>query len=120
MHNMNRKHFMLSLAGLPALAADGAKKVNLPPPFATPSSNNRPQVIDRPGGAKLQLPAGFTIEDYATGFEKPRYMVQDSAGHILLTDSITDGSVYVLEKGLDPKPRSGRQEFLENLVQKYL
>jgi xylose isomerase len=29
-------------------------------------------------------------------------------------------SDHVLEKGLDPKPRSGRQEFLENLVQKYL
>jgi xylose isomerase len=29
-------------------------------------------------------------------------------------------SDHVLERGLDPKPRSGRQEFLENLVQKYL
>jgi xylose isomerase len=34
--------------------------------------------------------------------------------------SLADLSDHVLEKGLDPKPRSGRQEFLENLVQKYL
>jgi glucose/arabinose dehydrogenase len=105
MPTMNRKHFMLSLAGVPAFAAEGQRKVNLPPPFATPSSNNRPQVIERPNGAKLQLPAGFTIEDYATGFEKPRYMVQDSAGHILLSDSSDNGTVYVLEKGDASKSR---------------
>jgi xylose isomerase len=34
--------------------------------------------------------------------------------------SLADLSDLVLDKGLDPKPRSGRQEFLENLVQKYL
>jgi xylose isomerase len=27
---------------------------------------------------------------------------------------------HVQQSGIDPKPRSGRQEFLENLVNKYL
>jgi xylose isomerase len=34
--------------------------------------------------------------------------------------SLSDLSEHVLGKGLDPKPRSGRQEYLENLVNRYL
>lgn len=34
--------------------------------------------------------------------------------------SLDDLSSHVLENKLDPKPRSGRQEFLENLVARYL
>ena len=33
--------------------------------------------------------------------------------------SLTDLSDWVLDKGLDPQPRSGRQEALENLVNRY-
>jgi xylose isomerase len=34
--------------------------------------------------------------------------------------SLADLSDHVLSKGVDPKPRSGRQEYLENLVNRYL
>lgn len=99
MSNLSRKHFLLSLSGLPLAAAESGKQVKLPPPFATPSSQNRPQVIERPSEAKLNLPAGFSIEEYASGFERPRYMLQDASGRILMTDSVPGGSVYILEKG---------------------
>ncbi len=36
------------------------------------------------------------------------------------TASLADLSDLVLEKGIDPKPRSGRQEYLENLVNRFL
>ena len=50
--------------------------VNLPPPYATPSAKNAPKVISRPDGAQLKVPAGFTVEEFASGFAKPRIMVQ--------------------------------------------
>jgi glucose/arabinose dehydrogenase len=72
------------------------KKVNLPPPFHTPSANNRPEVIPRPENAQLRLPQGFVIEEYAGGFERARYMLEVSPGVVLLTDAVDDGAVYVL------------------------
>jgi glucose/arabinose dehydrogenase len=90
---------LLAATGIAALAALWAatdKKIVLPPPFATPSSNNRPQVIDRPDGAQLKLPAGFTIEEFATGFEKPRFMTFGPSGEILLSDSMPNGAIYAL------------------------
>lgn len=93
------------LAGLALLAAATDKKINLPAPFATPSSNNRPQVIDRPNGAKLTLPAGFSIDEFAAGgFEKPRFMLLGPSMEIILSDSVANGSVYVLTNfGKDKK-----------------
>ena len=34
--------------------------------------------------------------------------------------SLADLSKLVLDQGLEPKPKSGRQELLENLVSRYL
>ncbi len=43
------------------------------------------------------MPAGFSVETWATGFEIPRYLLQGSGGEILLTDS--SGVVYVFAGG---------------------
>jgi glucose/arabinose dehydrogenase len=53
-------------------------------------------VVARPAGAELRLPEGFAIEEYATGFERPRFMIYGPEGEILLSDSGRPGSVYVL------------------------
>lgn len=74
----------------------------LPPPFHTPSANNRPNVIARPDGAQLSLPRGFAIEEYASGFERPRYMVEGPSGELLLSDSVNNGAVWLL-RGKDKK-----------------
>lgn len=74
----------------------------LPPPFHTPSANNRPNVIARPDGAQLSLPPGFVIEEYASGFERPRYMVQGPSGELLISDSVNNGVVWLM-KGNDRK-----------------
>lgn len=77
-----------------ALAWDDPK---LPPPFATPSVNNGPHVVERPSGAHLQVPKGFEIEEYASGFERPRFMLLGPNNELLISDSATDeGAVYVL------------------------
>jgi len=96
--------FSLCVAAGVAALAFAQSQVKLPAPFHSPSANNRPQVVVRPEGAKLKLPAGFTAEEVADGFERPRFMLQGPGGEILLTDSIANGSVYVLvDKNKDYK-----------------
>jgi glucose/arabinose dehydrogenase len=80
---------------LAAFSCAGAE-VKLPPPYATPSSTNRPHVIPKPSGAELHVPEGFTIEQYAEGFEQPRYMTLGPSQEILLSDSKA-GVVYIIQ-----------------------
>ncbi len=98
---------------LPALCAvavafaENSKPVNwegLPEPFHTESARNRPNVIDRPDGAKLSVPAGFKIEEYLAGdFQRPRYMVLGPSDELVFSDSGSrnepDGAVYVSTGG---------------------
>ena len=80
-----------------ALAWQYSAKLDLPKPYATPSSNNRPQVVERPDGSKLSVPAGFAIEEYATGgFERPRFMLQGPNSEILVSDTVNNGSVIAI------------------------
>jgi glucose/arabinose dehydrogenase len=102
----------LSAALLGAAALAQTKAPQLPPPFHSPSVNNRPAVIARPDGARLQVPQGFQISEYAGGFERPRYMILGPSNEVLLSDSMQKGSVYVL---LDDAPR----KLLEGLDRPY-
>ena len=73
----------------------------LPEPFATDSSNNGPRIIPRPEGAELTVPPGFQVEEYLSGFHRPRFMLFGPSGEILLTDigdlRRANASVYVLK-----------------------
>ncbi len=91
---MRAYNILLSLAALGAAASGQAPK--LPAPYHTPSASNAPRVIERPNGARLQVPAGFDVQPFATGFERPRYMIYGPGGEILLSDSVKGGSVYAL------------------------
>jgi glucose/arabinose dehydrogenase len=75
--------------------------MNLPEPFATPSVRNNSEVIARPEGAKLVLPAGFAVEEYMSGFVRPRFMILGPSNEILLSDSgsreAANGTVYVIK-----------------------
>ncbi|HUQ93194.1 MAG TPA: PQQ-dependent sugar dehydrogenase [Bryobacteraceae bacterium] len=110
---MRRRRFLSTLVPVAgAFCADSAPK--LPPPFHTPSANNRPRVVPRPDGSQLRLPAGFRIEEYAGGFETPRFMLQGPSGEILLSDSNnTSGKVYVV------RGKSDRKVLVEGLSRPY-
>jgi glucose/arabinose dehydrogenase len=97
---------------LAAFSSWGAE-VKLPPPFATPSVTNRPNVIPQPQGAQLKVPDGFTVELFAEGFKRPRYMTLGPSSEILISDSATapDGAVYIL------KPQ--RKKLIDNLDRPY-
>jgi glucose/arabinose dehydrogenase len=109
----------LTLTIVFAFMAMGAE-VKLPPPFHTPSATNRPQVIDRPDGAQLRVPQGFTVEEYASGFNKPRIMLYTPTGEILVTESEPNGTVTVLyDKNNDFKADKERKVLIGGLDRPY-
>ena len=59
----------------------------LPPTFATSSSVNGPKLVKRPDNAKLRVPPGFKIEEYATGFQNPRYLQTAPNGDIFVAET---------------------------------
>jgi glucose/arabinose dehydrogenase len=75
----------------------------LPAPFHSESVRNRPEVVSRPDNAALRLPPGFVVEEYLSGFERPRFMILGPKNEILLSDSgsrdARDGIVYLLNHG---------------------
>jgi glucose/arabinose dehydrogenase len=60
---------------------------DLPPDYATPSAYNGPQVVDRPKGAKLNVPDGFKVTLFASGLKHPRYLCAAPNGDIFVVES---------------------------------
>ena len=82
----------LAVSGFTAFA----QAPKLPPPYATPSASNAPKIIPRSQGSQLKLPKGFVAEEFASGFERPRFMALGPSMEILLSDMVANGAVYVL------------------------
>ncbi|PWT86561.1 MAG: L-sorbosone dehydrogenase [Proteobacteria bacterium] len=87
---------LLAAATAVYFAAEGPE---LPPPFATRSVRNGPQVIPQPTGATLTVPAGFRMEIWAEGFIRPRFMLLGPNNEVFLADSAPkpDGAVYAFD-----------------------
>ncbi len=112
---MNRSLLFTLLAGA-ALAAE----VRLPAPYHTPSASNAPKVVPQPDGTKLQVPQGFNVQEFASGFQKPRVTLALPGGSVLVSDSIPKGGVYVLEdKNRDGKADGLRRAVVEGLDRPY-
>jgi glucose/arabinose dehydrogenase len=88
----------LSIVALAAAVAAvfAATDPKLPPPFHSPSVNNRPRVVERPQGANLKVPAGFQVELWAENFARPRLMIYEPGGGILVSDAVPNGSVILI------------------------
>ena len=102
------KLLTVSALAVACAVALGAQSRQLPPPFQTPSADNRPEVIPQPNGARVQVPAGFSVDVAADGFDTPRFMLLGAGNEILMSDSgrarERAGSVYVLrDKNADGK-----------------
>jgi glucose/arabinose dehydrogenase len=91
----------------------------LPPPFHSPSADNRPRVISRPEGARLNLPEGFSIDVYADGFERPRFMAEGPSKEILVSDSAEKGAVYVLVAKNQDLRVDSKQKLIDGLDRPY-
>jgi glucose/arabinose dehydrogenase len=77
---------------------------DLPTPYASESATNGPKVVPRPEGAWPKAPAGFKVEQFATGFNNPRLMRTAPNGDIFLAETAA-GNIKVL-RGItnDGKP----------------
>lgn len=84
---------------LAAPLAMPAEKIRLAAPDPENSKPNPPKVVPRPEGATFRVPAGFVVEEYASGFKKPRFLLELPEARVLVTDAVPDGGVYLIENG---------------------
>jgi glucose/arabinose dehydrogenase len=59
---------------------------DLPEPYATKSANNGPRVVVRPADAWPKAPAGFRVQQFATGLDNPRFIVTAPSGDIFVAE----------------------------------
>jgi glucose/arabinose dehydrogenase len=62
---------------------------DLPPPFASESVDNQPEVVARPSHGWPQAPPGFKVELYASGLNYPRLIRTAPNGDLFLAESRT-------------------------------
>jgi glucose/arabinose dehydrogenase len=91
---------------------------SLPPPFATPSAGNSPNVIARPAAAALALPPGFHVETFATHLKNPRKMLVAPNGDILVSET-NGGRISVLHPTADGTRAAGADVYLKGLRQPF-
>ena len=77
---------------------------DLPPPYATKSVSNGPREVRAPAGAAPRVPAGFKIEQYASGFSYPRYLLTAPNGDLFVTESYENNIKVLRDTNGDGKP----------------
>jgi len=64
-----------------------------------PPNVNAPTIVPRPANAQIHVPAGFSVDEFAKGFERPRFMVEGPGGEVIISDTVPNGSVIALRNG---------------------
>src|SRR6266496_882347 len=77
---------------------------DLPPPSSNVFAINRARVVDRPTGTQLQVPPGFKIELYASGFRDPRFLLTAPNGDIFVVESRANQIKVLRDTNGDGKP----------------
>jgi glucose/arabinose dehydrogenase/cytochrome c2 len=86
----------------------------LPPPFDSGSATNFPKVVDRPANAKLEVPAGFKVDVFASDQKGARAMRLAPNGDIFLTETSV-GAVKVLRPAPDGATAASVETFAQGL-----
>ena len=58
---------------------------NLPKPYATDSAVNEASVVAKPANPVFHLPPGFSVNEFASGFQAPRWLAVAPNGDVFLT-----------------------------------
>ncbi len=91
---------------------------NLPAPYVTKSASNGPRVVPRPANAWPKAPAGFTVQQYATGLDNPRLMKTAPNGDIFVAE-MDPGRIKVL-RGMTSDGKAQQVEvFASDLAEPY-
>jgi len=88
---------------------------DLPPPYQTESVTNDARVVPRPADAQLKVPPGFKVEQFASGFRDPRYLVTAPNGDIFVSESRADMIKVLRDADGDGKPEITGTFATENL-----
>ncbi|HEY5610329.1 MAG TPA: PQQ-dependent sugar dehydrogenase, partial [Thermoanaerobaculia bacterium] len=91
---------------------------DLPQPYASEDAVNPPTVMQQPADVSLTLPPRFSIEAFATGFERPRWMALAPNGDVFVSDAKA-GSVVILRDADRDGVAETRFTFAENLMQPF-
>jgi glucose/arabinose dehydrogenase len=78
---------------------------DLPPPYATRSAANSPELVPRPAGALPKVPHGFAVEVFASGLEGARLLRTAPNGDIFLAQT-SEGRIVILHDNGRGKPAS--------------
>jgi hypothetical protein len=70
-------------------------EADMPPAYATRSAGNGPRIVEPPPDATLRVPAGFTVQRFASGLSKPRIVRVAPNGDIFVAESMA-GHIRVL------------------------
>jgi len=91
---------------------------DLPQPYATKSANNGPRVITRPADAWPKAPAGFSVQQFATGLDNPRLIITAPDGDFFVAES-DPGNIKVF-RGIGSDGKAQQVEtFASNLKRPY-
>jgi glucose/arabinose dehydrogenase len=77
---------------------------DLPPPTSNILAINPPRVARRPADAQPQIPPGFKIELYASGFRDPRFLLSAPNGDIFVVESRANRVKVLRDTNGDGKP----------------
>jgi glucose/arabinose dehydrogenase len=77
---------------------------DLPPPSSNVFAINPPRVARRPADAQPQVPSGFKIELYASGFRDPRFLLSAPNGDIFVVESRANQIKALRDAKGDGKP----------------
>lgn len=91
---------------------------NLPAPYATSSAANFPQLVPKPAGAELKVPAGFKVEVFTTELTAPRTMKIAPNGDIFVVET-QSGRVKVLRPSADGSKPDSIAVFAQGLLQPF-
>jgi hypothetical protein len=87
---------------------------DVPQPFSSESPRNQVKVVEKPADARLKVPAGFEIKQFASGLDKPRLMRTAPNGDIFVAES-NGGRIRVLRPSADGTTAEKNEIFASGL-----
>src|SRR6266404_3864867 len=90
---------------------------DLPAPSSNVFAINRARVVNRPPNAQPQVPPGFRIELYASGFRDPRFLLTAPNGDIFVVESRAN-QIKVLRDTKDSDKPDANEIFAEKDLNK--
>ncbi|MFZ5789451.1 MAG: PQQ-dependent sugar dehydrogenase [Pseudomonadota bacterium] len=81
---------------------------SLPAPYATDAASNAPEAVARPSPPPFLLPAGFKVDLFAGGLDRPRWLAVAPDGAVLVAESAGRKVLRLFDRDGDGKAEDRR------------